>query len=77
MAHTQAVQPLHPFKMVILIRGLANTALLVSTRCSLKRNVCLCPIAMTTAAIPVEELLQPPPKIVNYIALHYAYNSVA
>ncbi len=51
-------------------------ALLVSMLRSLKRNVCLCAIAMTTAAIPVDDLFPTPPpqkKMVNYIAMYHVY----
>ncbi len=40
---------------------------------SLTRNVCLCVIPMTTAAIPVDEFLSPLRTIVNYSAPYYVY----
>ncbi len=53
---TQLVVPLFPFTTPIIGNWLANTALLVSMLFSLIRSVW---IAMTTAAIPVDELVPP------------------
>ncbi len=61
--HTQTVLSLFLFKIWEL--GIMF--------CHLKRNVCLSPIAMTTAAIPVDELFPTPRTIVNYIALYYVH----
>ncbi len=56
--HTTCIA-LFPFKIQIIGKLLANTALLVSMLFSLTRNMWLCAIAMTSAAITVVEL--PPP----------------
>ncbi len=56
---TQPVLSLFPFKVPILCKWFSNTALLVSMLFSLTRNMWLCAIAMTSAAITVVEL--PPP----------------
>ncbi len=52
--------------------GGLRRALLVSMLCPLKRNVCLCVIAMTTAAIPADEPFPHPRTTLNSIALYYA-----
>ncbi len=70
---TQPVLSLFPFKTPILGIWLANTALLVRMLFCLSLRYGTCAIAMTTAAIPVDELVhppEPPPWIIdNYCVL--------
>ncbi len=66
-----------PCLTLLLYNILRFDWIIVSMLCSLKRNVCLCSIATTTAAIPADELFPPLLRtIVNFTALHCVYSSV-